>query len=210
MSLSPNASVAGERRSFNMTATESEFVEKNRGLACHVALRLFNRFHPHGWTEDDMKQEAMLSLMRAAEGYDPRKGKVSSYIGQAVQNDLIKAIDGCGIIRIPRGTRAKARRLGLVVPTVPRQKGMPFGTRDQAQTPADVAEANDDKAYVRGLLARLDASANATRALLWRYGLEDGPSKLKEIGAAFGVTRQRAEQLVKEGLAELRTLAGGG
>ncbi len=74
---------------------------------------------------------------------------------------------------------------------------------DPAADPCEAAEATDLSSVLRAALARLPRRHRDVVAL--RYGLDDNqPRTLAEIGAALGVTRQRAEQIHAEAMRELR------
>ena len=61
-------------------ATPEELFEANKGLPYHIA----KRYKVPEEDYQDMIQEGMLALWRACLGYDPSKGKFSTYAGAAI------------------------------------------------------------------------------------------------------------------------------
>jgi RNA polymerase sigma factor (sigma-70 family) len=51
---------------------ESELIEQHKGLAFYIAKRYFNLFGPDD--QEDIRQEAMIALLRAIRNYNPTRG----------------------------------------------------------------------------------------------------------------------------------------
>jgi hypothetical protein len=67
--------------------------------------------------------------------------------------------------------------------------------------PALIALGELSEAAIREALGSYQGADRAAQALWWRYGSER--LRYAEIAARFGVTRQRAQQIVKLGLQAL-------
>jgi RNA polymerase primary sigma factor len=72
-----------------------------------------------------------------------------------------------------------------------------------AATPSEALAQHSDNQFVQEVLATLDD--RESRVLAMRFGLDDGRTKtLEEIGATFGVTRERIRQIQEEALRKMR------
>src|SRR5947199_192867 len=63
------------------------FREANLGLVVHIAKR-FERFR---LPIEDKIQEGTLALMRAVDGFQPGRGKFSSYAGKIIEHGILRA-----------------------------------------------------------------------------------------------------------------------
>jgi RNA polymerase primary sigma factor len=80
---------------------------------------------------------------------------------------------------------------------------------DRAVSPLEIASQNMLQSELAGALAILPERER--RILALRYGLDDGRQRtLEEIGAAFGITRERTRQIESEALRRLRHPSVGG
>jgi RNA polymerase primary sigma factor len=80
---------------------------------------------------------------------------------------------------------------------------------DKAVSPLEIASQNMLQSELAGALAILPERER--RILALRYGLDDGRQRtLEEIGAAFGITRERTRQIESEALRRLRHPSVGG
>jgi RNA polymerase primary sigma factor len=72
-----------------------------------------------------------------------------------------------------------------------------------ATAPSEALAQHSDNQFVQEVLATLDE--RESRVLAMRFGLDDGRTKtLEEIGATFGVTRERIRQIQEEALQKMR------
>lgn len=82
-----------------LTEAQKKLVEDNRALAKYATNRslgstemiIINKIA--GYTREDLYEEAMISLCKAAETYDPSKGSFSSYAIAIIKYDLWKLLD---------------------------------------------------------------------------------------------------------------------
>jgi RNA polymerase primary sigma factor len=82
-----------------------------------------------------------------------------------------------------------------------------MATDGRAQVPGTAWVEAEDVGHVLGLLDRMDRREAAV--LRMRFGLDGGePRTLGEIGERFGVTRERARQIVGQALGKLRARVG--
>lgn len=66
----------------------NQMVEQNMNLAYHVA----NKFNCKRISQDDIKQVAMIGLIKAVEKFNPNKGKFSTYACKVIKNEIINEI----------------------------------------------------------------------------------------------------------------------
>jgi RNA polymerase sigma-B factor len=87
----------------------NQLVERHMGLAAHIA----NRFRRSGGTDDDLRQVAMLGLVKAVDRFDPEFGATfSAFAGRTIEGELKRHFrDRSWVVRVPRG----AKELHLLV-----------------------------------------------------------------------------------------------
>jgi RNA polymerase sigma-B factor len=87
----------------------NRLVERHMGLAAHIA----KRFSRAGGTEDDLRQVAMLGLVKAVDRFDPDYGvPFATFAGSTIEGELKRHFrDHSWVVRVPRS----AQELHLVV-----------------------------------------------------------------------------------------------
>src|SRR6187402_1981200 len=90
-------------------ATRNQLVERHMGLAAHIA----NRFRRSGGLDDDLRQVAMVGLVKAVDRFDPEYGATfSAFAGRTIEGELKRHFrDRSWTVRVPRG----AKELHLMV-----------------------------------------------------------------------------------------------
>lgn len=99
-------------REFAATKSRSlrnQLVERHMGLAAHIA----NRFRRAGGSDDDLRQVAMVGLVKAVDRFDPDYGAAfSAFAGRTIEGELKRHFrDRSWAVRVPRG----AKELHLLV-----------------------------------------------------------------------------------------------
>lgn len=89
----------GERR------VRNEIVERHRSLADGVARRYRNR----GIAEDDLRQTALLAMVRAVDRFDPTQGaSFATFAGRTMDGELKRALrDKAWTVRPPRAAQER-------------------------------------------------------------------------------------------------------
>jgi RNA polymerase primary sigma factor len=123
--------------------------------------------------------------------------------GHAPSFEEIASSMGLGAARRETVARAQeARRLRAVGGSDSKSFGWDLATTTR---PDDFAhgrlEAEDERAQARRLLGRLNDRERAV--VMLRFGLEDDPMTLQEIGRRLGLTRERVRQIETEALRKL-------
>lgn len=90
-------------------ALRNQLVERHMGLAAHIA----NRFRRSGGSDDDLRQVAMVGLVKAVDRFDPEYGAAfSAFAGRTIEGELKRHFrDRSWAVRVPRG----AKELHLLV-----------------------------------------------------------------------------------------------
>jgi RNA polymerase sigma-B factor len=89
----------------------NQLVERHMGLAAHIA----NRFRRQGGSDEDLRQVAMVGLVKAVDRFDPEYGAAfSAFAGRTIEGELKRHFrDRSWAVRVPRG----AKELHLLVRT---------------------------------------------------------------------------------------------
>lgn len=87
----------------------NQLVERHMGLAAHIA----NRFRRAGSSDDDLRQVAMVGLVKAVDRFDPDYGAAfAAFAGRTIEGELKRHFrDRSWVVRVPRG----AKELHLLV-----------------------------------------------------------------------------------------------
>jgi RNA polymerase sigma-B factor len=90
-------------------SVRNRLVERHMGLAAHIA----KRFSRPGVTDDDLRQVAMLGLVKAVDRFDPAYGvPFAAFAGSTIEGELKRHFrDLSWVVRVPRS----AKELHLLV-----------------------------------------------------------------------------------------------
>jgi RNA polymerase sigma factor (sigma-70 family) len=205
-----SAALARRWRASGFTDFEArnELVYGNRGMVCEVAGRWWKRRPLLDF--EDLCHEGYLVAIRAADQYDPDREpyiRFCTYLSRALDRHLIRATDKDRTIAPPAHAHKSpyqseieaARRTRPIVPADA------DGLRSREAGPAAQAIRSEEAEHLRQAVANLGEGPAAV--LRMRFGLDhEGPALLREVGAAFGYTRERARQIEKQSLITLREL----
>lgn len=173
----------------------AELVMRNRPLAVRIA----RPFHSPGHTPEDWVQWALIGMVKAARTFDPDRGvRYGSWAVWQMRSELNRYYESVGPLV---GTIRQRRRVGR-----------PAGEVDTCSTEELLSElqAPDWPAPWRTTEQRIDLrhaiegarlTPRERRVLYLRFAAD---AVLDEIGAEFGVGRERARQIMEEALAKLR------
>ena len=84
-------------------SVRNQLVERHMGLAAHIA----RRYTRSGTPDDDLRQVAMVGLVKAVDRFDPDFGaQFSSFAGQTIEGELKRHFrDRTWTVRVPRGAK---------------------------------------------------------------------------------------------------------
>lgn len=153
-----------------------------------------------GLSHEDLLQEFRVRVFRLAGGYDPARGKPTTWATTVIRS-AINAV----VSERRRSVKAWGEASGAPDAVDLGVGDIPDGRFPQ---PDEAAEAHDQAAAVRALLAGLDPLQ--ARAVALRFGIgEPGEVTGEELGRRLGVCRAAAFELVRAGLEALRGRAAG-
>lgn len=75
-----------------LSEKELKLVEENFGLVYSAASQIYRLIYPNFFDLEDVTQIGMLGLIAAAQGYDPQKGKFSTYAGTCIRRMIWRTI----------------------------------------------------------------------------------------------------------------------
>lgn len=168
---------------------------------------------------DDLVQEGMLGLFKAAERYKPEHGVKFLTYAQYWINAYITSycFDQMRTVRVPRNAATKAWREGKSHPRTALSIDTGFATDDE-NTGFSVLDmlgfvqdpASDEQKDVEDMNARLRQAMRALpervrETLVARFWREE---KLQQVGDRYDVSRERARQMEAEGISRLKRRFG--
>ncbi len=168
-------------------STRNRLVERHMGLATHIA----SRYRRPGTSDDDLRQVAMLGLVKAVDRFDPEFGSsFSAFAGRTIEGEIKRHFrDGSWTVRVPRG----AKELHLLVRRASDELSQRLGRSPNVDEIAEQLGLTRDD-----VLRGLSASAAYKVDTLDGDGTEDDDgtsdrqSELSTIDAGFADTENRA------------------
>jgi RNA polymerase sigma-32 factor len=168
---------------------------------------------------EDLVSVATLAAFKAVDKFDPNRGaRLASYAKYHIRTAFRDYINRISIVRSPKGEEPP------IVPfhysdddeedkvaiddyvynhAVDRETST--ATANQAATPLDnLIEGEREAAIVTSVPAALDRLDERERKVIRRHDLAERPATFKEIGAALGITGERARQLHASATGKLR------
>lgn len=193
--------------------------ELNKGL-----LRsMFWKWYPahkaqadaHGLTADDFEQEGFFAVQYAAQTYDPAQGAFTTWLTAAMQRQIQRTLTN-GHARTVTGEDGRQHTTSADLLNHCTSLDVPLDDEDGGS--ATLGDLQEDPAAA----AELDAVENELFTDELHEALEEALTKLsdreadilrrryyqqqplREVGAAYGVTRNRAQQIEKAAMRKLR------
>ncbi len=181
-------------RSTKDRALRNRIVEQHMGLAVHIASRFASgRIH-----DDDLRQVAMLGLVKAVDRFDPEHGAAfSSFAGLTIEGELKRHFrDRTWVVRVPRS----AKELHLAVRRATDELSHTHGTSPSVEQVAQHLGVDRDE-VLRGLAATAAYSVGTLDA----FGTDDGAIDRQEALASHepGFEHSDDRQVVDDLLARL-------
>lgn len=167
--------------------TRNRLVERHMGLAVHIA----KRYSRTGRSDDDLRQVAMIGLVKAVDRFDPDYGaSFTSFAGRTIEGELKRHFrDASWTVKVPRS----AKELHLAVRRAGRELEQQLGSSPSVDQIASHLEV-DREDVLRGL----EASAASTVETLDRPVDDAAPA----IGAMFGSDDGGFEEVETSSLVE--------
>ncbi len=183
-----------KKPALNAPDVVERLVEENLALAQFFANRQMDMDHAEAFSA------AMEGLHRAAELFEPARGKFGSHAAIWIKQKI-------GVVRKTRKVLKRGGGSVNVWLDTPREDGRSLSdviADEQARTGWEVmAEGNDEQLLMRALGALPETEA---KIIARRFALHGGEKEtLEEIAAGSGVTRERIRQIESRALERLRT-----
>lgn len=199
-----------------MTLINGIDIEDHFGLIGMV----LKRYHAlQDMTYEDLFQEGVFGLMRAAERFDPSRGVTfGTYAVWWIRQSINRAIQNKGrCVRVPvhkqeSVSKSKERvpsTVSLHVPVSNKENASDSQWIDMVSNPEpeDAEEHGLDHRLLEEGLAML--KPRERDILRRRFGLDDDKDEtLEQIGAEYGITRERIRQVEAVALRKLRAAIG--
>jgi RNA polymerase primary sigma factor len=154
-----------------------DLLAKERLINCNLRLvvSIARRYQGHGLTLNDLVQEGMLGLIRAAEKFDWRKGfRFSTYATLWIRQAIQRGLDNTGrTIRLPAHVATKARKVG-------RARGELAVKLERDPEPAEIAAAVDMPVEEVEAIVAVDRNPSS---LDMRLGDDDDSATLGDLQA---------------------------
>jgi RNA polymerase sigma factor (sigma-70 family) len=170
-----------------VSKSPEELFNENIGLAFHIAKRWRRNLGTRRelvW--EDLKQEALFALWKAARTFDPSHGcTFSTWAWPVIENYL------------------NGRVFSLRKRRCPRLRSNPTWEYARARPTAQLGVRHDCDVLLRRLHPR------HREIIVELYGLKgDGAKTFEEVGRLFGISKQRVDQLAQKALEKMRASVG--
>lgn len=205
-----NAELAQAYQQGDSQAGET-LLQLNEGLIGRVARKYFAR-HPHALDLEDLRQEARIGLLRAAEVHDPARGAFSTVAVWWMEQTCRRAIDNTGaLIRIPVNQRYLSGPRPEAVLALDRRVG-----GDQEDRFGELLEDPASVGWEDGVLTELQLAAAMGRleetertVIVQHFGLDAPKRSLRAIAEDLGYSPEWTRRTEARALGRLkRALAG--
>ena len=178
-----------------LTDAQRDLVDRNRGLAYHFAKRMTRALPELAPYYEDIVQQAMFGLMKAAQKNDPAKGSFAGFAWPHMLAALERvSANWAAPMRVPRSARRRGEQQHTTTLTEVRAHSVP----------PDDGTAKLDASRVLDALHDLQPRADTPKGRACRQRNVEvllaflNGETFKEIGARHGRTRQWAQQAVQE------------
>lgn len=194
---------------------EAELAAKYLYLAQHVAAKLANRCSK--WDYDHIESAANLGLLRAIRSHKPANGKITTWIVQCCNSEMLSAVRELDYLSKTLRRRSNSRQAAIDYLTQQLQHPPTDEDLEAAgmthSEPAHLCQLDDERQPqarpTRCTIAEAEAFRQATRGLslleqtvLYLYYYQDATQK--SIAAVLGVGEARLSQIMAEILQKLR------
>lgn len=181
------ATIAGlfdEHRRTGSRRIRNQLVEIHMGFGVHVARKYTNR----GVPDDDLRQVAMMALVKAVDRFDPDRGVTfSTFAGRTVEGEIKRYFrDSTWAVRVPRPAKELHLRIRSAAEDLSHDLGRSPTPRELA---AYLSVSTDD--VVMALGAGAAYSTDRIEPPSDDNSMPDGRGVLAEQESGFGLTEDR-------------------
>jgi RNA polymerase primary sigma factor len=183
------------------TARE-ELILSNQALVLFIA----KKYHIPGLPLKDLVQEGNIGLMKAAETFDPTKGKFGTYAFWLVKAHILKAIEKNWLVHVP-SWRQEANRPGkedVPLCQIVELEESATAPSEKDDGPFEAASMDETKQVVQRMLSEL--TPRERQIICLRFGIGDAEEDhtIEEIGRSVGLAPERVRQILSKALGKMR------
>jgi RNA polymerase primary sigma factor len=183
-------------------AAREELVLSNQPLVFFIA----RKYHVSRLPLKDLVQEGNIGLMKAAESFDPAKGKFGTYAFWWIKAYILRAIEESWRVRTPSWRQEATRNDtgdGPVCQIVELDESATAPTEED-DGPFKAAHENETKQVVQGMMSGL--APRERRIICLRFGIGNGGKDytIEEIGRLVGLPPERVRQILSKALTKMR------
>jgi RNA polymerase sigma factor (sigma-70 family) len=183
-------------------AARQELILSNQPLVFFIA----KKYHVPGLPLSDLVQEGNIGLMKAAENFDPAKGKFGTYAFWWIKSYILKAIKENCLVRVPsrrRGANPQAKEDAPFCRVVELEDSATVSSEGD-HDPFEAASRNETKQGVQRMLRELTSRERELVCLRFGIGDSGEDHTLQEIARSAGVSAESVRQVINKALAKLR------
>ena len=172
-----------------------------------LAYSRAKRWDGQGVPFDDLEQEAMVGLIKAADKFDPDRGvKFATHATPWIDNELRRCVQKAKTVRLPIYLQQEADK-NMVHPSfkeagTSEDEGVLDPEDRDSLRPDEQVELNRWREQVQGRLEVLSPRERTVLGLY--YGLEDAPMTVTAIAMELGLSPGRITQIRKGAEEKLR------
>ncbi len=184
-------------------AARNQLVEANLGLVRAIARDYARR----GVDEEDLYQEGVLGLMRAAELFDESiDGSFAGYASPWIRGEIRFAIRKSGLVRLPDHIAKRQKGLRPATISAENDRAPLDSVADpKAEDPADRLRRGELSWAAYHAILKLPRREMV--AVVWYHGLDGGSAKNEfHIAAELRVSVEEARRAIQDGVARLRAI----
>ena len=183
-------------------AAREELILSNQPLVLFIA----KKYHIPGLPLKDLVQEGNIGLMKAAESFDPSKGKFGTYAFWWVRAHILKAIEKNRLVHMPswrQGANRHGKEDAPLCQIVELEESTTVPSEEDDGL-FKVASENETKQAVQRMLREL--APRERRIICLRFGIENGGAdhRIEEIGRSVGLPPERVRQILSKALTKMR------
>jgi RNA polymerase sporulation-specific sigma factor len=164
-----------------------------------------NRYESETTPADDLFQEGVLGAIRAADTFDPARGKFITYAAAWIRNEMVRRLGKDRTLLdctdLLRGKQAAANARRGLVSTHPLEDSPDLPSA--IPPPDDVAE----RLQLWKLIRAAGLTDDEIRVIEERYLIDPDGASLAVVGRRCGFSREQARLLERRALAKLRAAA---
>ncbi len=180
-----------------------ELILSNQGLVYFIA----RKYNVPGLPLNDLVQEGNIGLMRAAENFDPGKGKFGTYAFWWVKAYILRAIKRNWLVHIPSRRHDAKGHDEQDAPfcwMVELEESATVPSEGGELDPFEAVSRNETKQGIQRMLSELEPRERRVICLRFGIGYCGKEHTLEEIARSVGLSREGVRQVIDRALVKMR------